>query len=56
MLHILLSWDNLHVYFDGLMQKKHNSSALEMELHLFCIKPSTYDTGVTLNSFTSMPL
>ena len=25
---------------DGLMQKRRNSSALAMELHLFCIKPS----------------
>ena len=27
-------------HFDGLMQKRCNSSASAMELHLFCIKPS----------------
>ena len=27
---------------DSLMQKRRNSSALAMELRLFCIKPSTW--------------
>ena len=27
-------------YFDGLVQERHNSSALAMELHLFCTNPS----------------
>ena len=27
-------------YFDGLLQKRRNSSALAMESHLFCIKQS----------------
>ena len=30
--------DSIHI--DGLMQKGRNSSALAMELRLFCIKPS----------------
>ena len=28
---------------DGLMQERHNSSALAMELHLSCINLSIYD-------------
>ena len=28
-------------YIDGLMQKRRNSSALALELRLFCIKPLT---------------
>ena len=27
-------------YFDGLMQKRHNSIANALKLHPFCIKPS----------------
>ena len=30
------------IYVDGLMQRRRNSSALAMELHLFCIKPSMW--------------
>ena len=32
----------MHVYIDGFMQKRHNSSALAMELYLFCIESSIY--------------
>ena len=28
--------------FDGLMQKRRNSSALALELRFFCIKPAKY--------------
>ena len=28
-------------YFDGLVQERHNSSALAMELHLSCTNPLT---------------
>ena len=28
-----------HDHIDDLMQKRHNSSALAMDLHLLCIKP-----------------
>ena len=40
---------NLHVsveYIHGLMQKRHNSSALAMELCLFCIKPLNIRTEI----------
>ena len=36
---LCLSWVQ---YIDGLMQKRRNSSALAMELCLFCTKPSIY--------------
>ena len=44
--HVLLSTLNCyrqscHEHFDGLMQMRCNSSALTMELHLFCIRSST---------------
>ena len=29
-------------YFDGLVQERHNSSALAMELHLSCTNPSIW--------------
>ena len=32
----------MQIHFDGLMQKRRNSSALAMELRLFCIKPSIF--------------
>ena len=35
-----------HKYTEGLMQKRRNSSASAMELHLFCIKPSKYTVGL----------
>ena len=31
-------------HIDGLVQERHNSSALAMELRLSCINPSTYDS------------
>ena len=30
-------------HIDGLVQKRRNTSALAMEFHLFCIKPSIYN-------------
>ena len=36
------------LHFDGLMQERRNSSALEMELCLPCINPSTYTLLVLL--------
>ena len=37
-------WDKLHSwYMSALMQKRCNSIADTMELHLFCIKPLIYD-------------
>ena len=43
----------LEHYIDGLMQKRHNSIANAMELHLCCIKPSIcllYVAGLNLKS------
>ena len=42
--YIVESWlcstdGRLHCHFDGLMQERHNSSALAMELCLSCINP-----------------
>ena len=35
----LVNFVLVHYHFDGLIQKRHNSIALAMELRLFCIKP-----------------
>ena len=35
-------WMHCRVYIDGLMQERHKSSALAMELHLSCTNPSIY--------------
>ena len=42
-----------HVHINGLVQERHNSSALAMELHLSCINPSIYalHTAIYLSHF-----
>ena len=35
---LITTIDALSYHFDGLLQKRHNSSALAMEFHLFCIE------------------
>ena len=35
-------------YINGLMEKRHNSGALALDLHIFCIKPSIYTLEVRL--------
>ena len=39
-MHALTTYTELHYYIDALVQERHNSSALAMELHLSCINPS----------------
>ena len=45
-LYTLISWTHI----DGLMQERRNSSALALELRLFCINPSTYTLPMNLLS------
>ena len=37
----------LDEHFDGLVQERRNSSALAMELHLSCTKPSICEISIT---------
>ena len=41
---VISHWNILHI--NHLMQKRHNSRALALELYLFCIKPSIYFTDI----------
>ena len=44
----LFTYQIPHSHFDGLVQERHNSSALAMELRLSCINPSIWQSqGVT---------
>ena len=35
----------IHLYIDGLVQERRNSSALALELHLSCIKPVIFSSS-----------
>ena len=46
-----LSDDEVRDKYSGLMQKSHNSSALAIDLHFFCIEPLN---RILLKDFASM--
>ena len=47
-----ISWDILYIV--GLVQERCNSSALAMELHLSCTKPTTYDVSRHGNKWNTL--